>query len=114
MLLNFVLTKGTSEETTMFSTVLIADTNSSDVILGMDFLGPSFGMLDPLREEFLWRGDCRGIKRMLDRVARLLAGCRSNNRERRHNYMIGLVTDASNLANAVLEVEEPEDDLMIT
>lgn len=48
LLLGSVLTKGTSEETISSSTVLIADTNSYDMILGMDCLGPCFGYLDPL------------------------------------------------------------------
>lgn len=48
LLLGSVLTKGTSEETISSSTVLIADTNSYDMIPGMDCLGPCFGYLDPL------------------------------------------------------------------
>ena len=39
-------------ETTVTPLVIIADTDAYDVILGMDFLGPCFGYVDPLTEEF--------------------------------------------------------------
>ena len=52
-LLKFVLACGTSEETMIKATIIIANTNAYDVILGMDFLGPSFGYLDLLTEEFV-------------------------------------------------------------
>ena len=74
--LDFVLGKGTSEENLVNTTILIADTDAYDVILGMDFLGPCFGYLDPLTEEFLWRVDCHETEQMPKRLARLPAKCR--------------------------------------
>ena len=43
--LDFVLAKGTSEETLVNTTILIADTEAYDVILGMDFWGRALGIL---------------------------------------------------------------------
>ena len=77
--LDFVLAKGTSEETFVNTPILIADTDAYDVILGMDFLGPCFGYLDPLTEEFLWRVDCHDTENMPKRLAKLPAKCRGNN-----------------------------------
>lgn len=47
-LLEFTLAKGTSEETTIKTTALISNPDSYDVLLGMEFLGHTFGYVDPL------------------------------------------------------------------
>ena len=84
-LLQFVLAQGTEEETIIEATIIIADTNAYDVILGMDFLGPFFGYIDPLTEEFVWRSDCHEAGKMPTRIARIPACCRAqSSMERRH------------------------------
>lgn len=85
--------------------------HSYDMILKMDFLGPCFGMLDPLTEEFSWRVDCHDIEKMPNKVARLLSRWRGTIRERRHDYMMSFVYDASDLANAALGDEDHEEEL---
>ena len=100
--LDFVLAKGTSEETLVNTTKLIADTDASDVILGMDFLGTSFGYLDPLTEEYMWRVDCHETEHMPKTLARLPAKCRGNNKQRMNNYMIQIVTCTNDLEDAIL------------
>ena len=49
-LLQFALTKGTSEE----APALVFNMDSYDVLLGMGF-GQTFGYVDPLTVEFIWR-----------------------------------------------------------
>ena len=76
MPLEFILADGTTERTVVHAKVLIADTNAYDVILGMDFLGPCFGYVDPLTEYFVWRVDCHETQRRPRICARLPAICR--------------------------------------
>ena len=109
--LKFVLSKGNCEETTIHATALIADTDAYDVILGMDFLGPCFGYMDPLTEEFLWRVDCHDTKNMPSRLARLPAKCRAGNQMVRNVYMIKVVTSAEDLDNAMMGDEHEGEDL---
>ena len=109
--LSFILAKGTPAETTITSPVIIADTDAYDVILGMDFLGPCFGYLDPLTEEFVWRIDCHETETMPSKIARLSAKCRATTqRERWHAYMIGLVDNTMDLQDAILGDESMEED----
>lgn len=70
-LLNFLLAKGTTEETTIQYIVIIADTDAYNFILGTDFLGRCFGYLDPPTKDFLWRVDDHEIESMPTRLARL-------------------------------------------
>ena len=67
-LLNFTLAKGTSEETNITATAIIADTDTYDVLLGMEFWGSVFGYIDPLTKEFLWRVDCLDSNKMPTRL----------------------------------------------
>lgn len=94
--------KGTSEETLIQTKILIADTDSYDVILGMDFLGLCFGFLDPLTKEFCRRVDCYDTKHMPKRVARLPATCRGNKLARKGAYTFASVTSGEDLMDAIL------------
>ena len=69
--LEFVLAKGTPDSTSLQMTVFVGDTDSYDVVLGMDFLGPCYGYVHPLTEEFVWMVDCHDKDRMPTREARL-------------------------------------------
>lgn len=73
--LEFVLAKGTPDSTCLQMTVFVGDTDSYDVVLGMDFLGPCYGYVDPLTEEFVWMVDCHDKGKMPTRQARLRANC---------------------------------------
>ena len=110
LLLEFTLAKGTSEETTIKSHAMIADTNTYDVLLGMDFLGAVFGYLDPLTEEFLRRVDCRETKAVPSRLARLPATCRGTTEEHRNTYTIKVITCSSDLQDVILGDESLQED----
>ena len=88
LLLEFILAKGTYEETKITSYALIADTDNYNVILGMHLLGACFGYMDHLTEEFLWRVDCHETKLVPSRVAKLGATCRGTTEERRGAFKI--------------------------
>ena len=108
--IEFILGKGTSEETKVNTKILIADTNSYDVTLGMDFLGLCFGFVDPLTKEFVWRVDCHDTENMPTRVARLPAICRGNKQARRGAYTIAVVTCGEDLMDATLGEEYDGED----
>ena len=114
LILDFTLAKGTSKETTIKSHAMIADTNTYDVLLGMDFLGAVFGYLDPLTEEFLWRVDCRETKAVPSRLARLPATYRGTNEERRNAYTIKVITCSSDLQDAILGDESIQESIQTT
>ena len=110
--LSFTIARGTRAETTITTPVIIADTDAYDVILGMDFLGPCFGYVDPLTEEFCWRADCHETQDMPKCLVKLPAKCRTaSDRERRHGYMLGLVENAADLQDALLGDESMEEHL---
>ena len=110
MLLEFILAKDTSEETKVNTYVLIADTDSYDVILGIYFLGVCFGYMDPLTEEFLWRVDCHEIEMVPCRIARLAVKCRGSNHERHNVYTIKVINCALDLHDAMLGDEVDGED----
>ena len=87
-LLYFTLAKGTSEETNITATAIMADTDTYDVLLGMEFLGSVFGYVDPLTEEFLWRVDCLDSMQMPTRLARLPVNYIGNVRDSRHTFIV--------------------------
>lgn len=99
-------------ETKVEATALVANTDSYDVISGMGLLGSCFGMMDPLTEEFIWRRDCHDTERVTTRIGRLLARCRGTNRGRRHNYMTAIVSEATDLFEALLWDEEAENEVI--
>ena len=53
LLLSLTLAKGTSKETNIKAPSLISNTDSYDVLPGMEFLGECFGHVDPLTKEFI-------------------------------------------------------------
>lgn len=109
-LLQFLVAQGTTEETMIETTIIISNTNSYDVILGMDFLGPCFGFMDPLPEESVWRVDCHETKTMPTRIARILACCQAQtSMERRYNYILSLVDKSSDLVDSTLGEEDDEE-----
>lgn len=96
--LKFVLAGDTAGETTITAPVIIADTNVFDVLLGMDFMGPMFGYLDPLTEEYVWRVYCHRVETMPSWLGRLPASCRTSiRREQRHMFLAGVVNCAEDL-----------------
>ena len=107
-LLNFTLARGTSQETTIQSSAIIADTNAYDVILGMDFLGPCFGMMDPLTEEFFWWQDCHNTHERPHVLCRLPAHCRGAPRGPRHTFMFGEIMYGEELDDCLMWDEEEE------
>ena len=52
MLLSFTLAKGTTAQTIVKHVAWVSNTDIYDVLLGMSFLGSTFGYVDPLAEEF--------------------------------------------------------------
>lgn len=110
--LSFTIARGTRVETTITTPVIIADTDAYDVILRMDFLGPCFGYVDPLTEEFCWKSDCHETQLMQKCLVKLPAKCRTtSDRERRHGYMLELVENAVGLQDALLGDESMEEHL---
>lgn len=113
--LKFVLAGGTAGETTITAPLIIADTNVFDVLLGMDFLGPLFGYLDPLTEEFMWRVDCHRVETMPSWLGRLPASCRNTTaRETRHMFMAGVIEQSSDLQDVVHRDETMEEQVGAT
>ena len=108
-LLTFIIGKGTLQETKVQASAIIADTNAYDVILGMDFLGACFGMMDPLTEEFIWRIDCNITHKMPSVLGRLPAHCRGTTRGPRHSFMIGEIMAGVELDDALMWDEEDGD-----
>ena len=105
-----MLAQGTTEETTIEAIAIIANTNSYNVLLGMDFLGPCFGYIDPLTEEFVWRVDCHVTHQMPTKVARIPACCRTqSNMAKRHMFMLSLVDNPTDLLDAELGEEGAEE-----
>ena len=82
-----------------------------DVILGMDFLGPCFGYLEPLTENILWRVDCHDAKNMPTKSACLATKWRGNTRARENNYSVQLVTCGADSDDAMLGGEDAGEDL---
>ena len=77
----------------------------------MDFLGPCFGNLDPLTEEFVWRVDCHDTENMPTRVARLPAEGRGfTNMQRRMTYTIKVITHAKELMDLRMGNEDEEEE----
>ena len=108
--LSFTLAKGTQAETTITAPTIIADIDAYDVILGMDSLGPCFGYVDPLTEGFIWRVDCHETETMPVQIARLPATCRAKSfRERRHLYMLSLISSGEDLQDSMLGDESKEE-----
>lgn len=52
MLLTFTLAKGTDAKTTVRHVAWVSNTDIYDVLLGMSFLGSTFGYVDHLTKEF--------------------------------------------------------------
>ena len=51
--LTFILAKGTAAETTIRAECLISNTDVYDVLLGMEFMGQTFGYVHPLTSEYI-------------------------------------------------------------
>ena len=106
--LTFVLAKGTAAETTIRSECLISNTDVYDVLLGMEFMGQTFGWVHPLTSEFMWFVDCKEIRcdYMPSKVARLPINIRGEPREPRYLFMFGEVMSAEDLLDAIEGDEE--------
>ena len=74
----------------------------------MDFLGPCFGMMDPLTEEFFWRQDCNNTHERPHVLCRLPAHCRGAPRGPRHTFMFGEIMSGEELDDCLMWDEEEE------
>ena len=101
-MLTFIIAKGTLLETKVKAFAIIANTNAYDVILGMDFLGACFGMMDLFTKEFIWRRDCNNSHEMPHVLRRLPARCRGTTRGPRHSFMIGEIMAGMELDDALM------------
>ena len=110
--LTFVLAKGTPDETTIRAECLISNTDVYDVLLGMEFMGQTFGYVYPLTAEYVWFTDCKEFRNdhMPVATARLPINLRGAPRERRYVFMSGEITCADDLLHAV---EGDEDEPMV-
>lgn len=85
--LEFTLASGTSDETTIKALTVLSNSDTYDVLLGNEFLGPVFGMLDPLYDEFTWRSERNDLSKMPTCEARLSALCGEELRQTRYALM---------------------------
>ena len=91
---------------------LISNTDVYDVLLGMEFMGQTFGYVHPLTCEYIWYTDCKEFRNdhMPTATARLPINLRGAPRERRYVFMSGEITCADDLLHAV---EGDEDEPMV-
>ena len=69
--------------------VLIANTDVYDILLGMEFMGQTFGWVHPLTSEYIWYVDCKEFRadNMPTKTTRLPVNIRGSMRESRHAFM---------------------------
>ena len=106
--LSFVLAKGTVGEIRITAEVLISETDVYDVLLGMDFLGATFGFVHPLTSDFIWYTDCKeiGLTYLPHKTAALPVNTRGGVRQHKRLFMFGEITCAEDLLDAVQGDEE--------
>ena len=106
--LTFILAKGTTAETTIRAECLISNTDVYDVLLGMEFMGQTFGYVHPLTSEYIWYVDCKEFRsdHMPTTTARLPIKIRVGLRESRYQFMWGEITCPDDLLHAVEGDEE--------
>lgn len=103
-MLDLVLCAGSPGETTLSIHAVSANTDTYDVILGVDFFAECFGGLDFLTEEFIWRTD-GSVADVPHTRAFLPMKCWGNNDDRRAHYAVKVISCASDIYDALLGEE---------